>query len=141
VVAIDVGKGQLHWKLRTDPRVTVLDEFNARNLKPDDLPWRADFAVVDVSFISLEKVLPAVVPCLRPGAELVTLIKPQFEAGREQVEKGGVVRDEKVRQRVVDRIRVFGVSSLKLAWLDCCESPLRGPAGNTEYLAHWRTAG
>ncbi len=141
VYAVDVGRGQLHARLRSDPRVTVLDEVNARYLKPGDLPEPAAFAVVDVSFISLTKILPALVGVLTPGAQIVTLIKPQFEAGRREVGKGGVVRDEAVRARVVEEIRAFGAGRLGLSWIGVCESPLKGPAGNVEYLALWKKAG
>jgi len=138
VIAVDVGKGQLHWKLRQDPRVTPIEGFNARFLSPADVPAVPSFATLDVSFISLTKVLPAVIQVLSPDATLVTLIKPQFEAGRKQVEKGGVVRDEAVRREVVAAVRRFGVGELGLEWMASCESPLRGPAGNVEFLAHWR---
>jgi len=138
VVALDVGKGQLHWKLRNDPRVIVMEGVNARFLTPDDLPLVPSFAVVDVSFISLTKILPAVIQVLRSESEIITLIKPQFEAGRDQVGKGGVVRNNDVRQEVVARIRAFGTGELGLEWCDLCESPLKGPAGNVEFLAYWR---
>jgi 23S rRNA (cytidine1920-2'-O)/16S rRNA (cytidine1409-2'-O)-methyltransferase len=140
VVAVDVGKGQLHWKLRNDPRVTVIEGFNARFLQPADVPVTPTVATFDVSFISLTLVMPPVTQILAQGGVLVTLIKPQFEAGREQVGKGGVIRDEAVRQAVVARIRAFGEQTLGLAWVDHCESPLRGPAGNLEYVAMWRKA-
>lgn len=139
VVAVDVGKGQLHWKLRSDPRVTVMEGVNARYLKRDDLPYIPDLATVDVAFISLTRILPSVTRVLAAGADLVTLIKPQFEAGREFVERGGVVRDEQVRADVICRIRSFGCEELGLAWRGVCESPLRGPAGNVEFLAWWQT--
>jgi 23S rRNA (cytidine1920-2'-O)/16S rRNA (cytidine1409-2'-O)-methyltransferase len=138
VFAVDVGKGQLHWKLRNDPRVTVMEKINARYLKKGDFAAEPGFAAVDVSFISLTKVLPAVIQVLVPGAEMVTLIKPQFEARREQVEKGGVIRDPAVRIEVADRIRRFGTDELGLQWLESLESPLKGPAGNVELLVHWR---
>ncbi len=138
VVAADVGRGQLHMRLRNDPRVTVLERCNIRYLQAADLPYVPAFAVFDVSFISLELVLPPVVALLMGGGELVTLIKPQFEAGRDQVGRGGVVRSDAVRQAVLDRIRVFGENKLSLQWLGCVESPLRGPAGNVEYLVWWR---
>ena len=138
VYAIDVGKGLLHWKLRNDPRVTVIEEVNARHLDPARLPEKVRFAAVDVSFISLTKVLPAVLGILEEGGELVTLIKRQFEAGRAQVGKGGVVKDAAVRQAVVDRIRDFGINELGLEWAGVCESPSKGPAGNVEFLAYWR---
>lgn len=138
VFAIDVGKGQLHWKLRNDPRVVVMEGLNARYLKTEDVPGTPAFAVADVSFISLTKILPAVIDVLADGAELVTLIKPQFEAGRKQVRKGGVVKDPAVRQAVVEQIRKFGIEELQLEWRDVCESPVKGPAGNIEFLAWWR---
>ena len=138
VIAADVGRGQLHMSLRNDPRVTVLERFNVRHVREGDLPFRPDFAVFDVSFISLELVLPPVVVLLEGSGEIVTLIKPQFEAGRGQVGRGGVVRDPDVRQAVLERIRLFGENKLSLQWLGCVESPLTGPAGNVEYLAWWR---
>ena len=137
VFAVDVGKGQLHWKLRQDPRVVIMDQVNARYLKPGDLDAVPAFAAVDVSFISLTKVLPAVNNILCRGAVLVTLIKPQFEAGREEVGRGGVVRAVAVRERVVAKIRAFGQTELGLLWRGVCESPIRGPAGNIEFLACW----
>lgn len=139
VVAVDVGKGQLHWKLRRDTRVTVVEGVNARYLQPAHLGGKVpDIAAADVSFISLTKVLPAVVGVLPAGAQLITLIKPQFEAGREHVQKGGVVRDEAVRQGVVETVRRAGEDELGLRWQGLCESPLRGPAGNVEFLALWQ---
>ncbi|MBP7009199.1 MAG: TlyA family RNA methyltransferase [Kiritimatiellae bacterium] len=138
VFAVDVGKSQLHPRLAADPRVVVLDGCNARHLQPDDLPEPVDLAVTDVSFISLRLILPAIDRLLRAGGETVALIKPQFEAGREEVEKGGVVRNPQTRQLVVERIRDFGVQSLGWQWLDFCPSPIRGPAGNVEYLSYWR---
>ena len=137
VFAVDVGKGQLHWKLRQDPRVVMLEQVNARYLKPSDLDATPAFAAVDVSFISLTKVLPAVNTTLCRGALLVTLIKPQFEAGRKEVCRGGVVRDAAVHARVVSKIRAFGQAELGWVWRGVCESPIRGPAGNIEFLACW----
>jgi len=138
VFAVDVGKGQLHWKLRNDPRVVVLDSLNARFLRAAHLPAPPQVATVDASFISLTLVLPAVKELLAPGGEIITLIKPQFEAGRAEVGKGGVVRDPLVRQRVIERVRAFGEGQLGLQWLGLCESPLLGPAGNVEFLAYWK---
>jgi 23S rRNA (cytidine1920-2'-O)/16S rRNA (cytidine1409-2'-O)-methyltransferase len=138
VCCVDVGKGQLHWKLRQDPRVTVMEGVNARYLEPEQLPFVPDFAVFDVSFISLRLVMPPVVAMLAEGGEMITLIKPQFEAGREHVGKGGVVRDPEVRQACVDRIREFGQNELKLEWLGQATSPIKGPAGNVEFLGWWR---
>ncbi|MFA5042690.1 MAG: TlyA family RNA methyltransferase [Kiritimatiellia bacterium] len=137
VFAVDVGKGQLHWKLRNDPRVVVMENVNARYLRAADFPTPADFAVMDVSFISLTKVLPAVKDIARVAAQIVTLIKPQFEAGREEVCRGGVVRDAAVQARVVAQIRAFGQAELGLTWRGVCESPIKGPAGNIEFLACW----
>lgn len=140
VYAVDVGKGQLHWKLCNDPRVTVIDKTNARYLTPDLLPDRPSFACIDVSFISLTLIMPAVIAVLAPTGKIVSLIKPQFEAGREQVGKGGVVRDEAVREAVVDKIHRFGEGALGMTWHGCCPSPIKGPAGNVEFLALWSIA-
>lgn len=139
VYALDVGRGQLHPRLAADPRVQVMDSVNARGLTLGDLPERPSFVTVDVSFISLRMILPAVFPVLTSPGEVVTLIKPQFEAGRGQVGHGGVVRDERVRDEVVGNIRRCG-EQIGFAWQGVCPSPLRGPAGNVEYLAHWRKA-
>ena len=138
VYAVDVGKGQLHWKLRNDPRVVVLDGINGRYLRPQQLPEVPSVATADASFISLTLLLPAVKELLAPGGEIITLIKPQFEAGRAEVGKGGVVRDPRIRQQVVERVRAFGVNVLGLKWIGVCESPLHGPAGNVEFLAYWK---
>ena len=138
VYAVDVGKAQLHPRLAADPRVVVFDGRNARHLQAGDLPETPTLAVTDVSFISLRLILPAIDRLLRAGGETVALIKPQFEAGRNEVEKGGVVRNPQTRQLVVERIRDFGVQSLGWQWLDFCPSPIRGPAGNVEYLSYWR---
>lgn len=140
VYAVDVGKGQLAWRLRNDPRVVVRDGVNARYLTRQDIPEAFQFAVVDVSFISLTLILPPVTTLIEPGGQLVTLIKPQFEAGRELIGKGGVVRDPAVRQAVVERVREFGTRTLPLEWLGVGESPVKGPAGNIEFLAWWRKA-
>lgn len=138
VAAVDVGHDQLHPRMRNDPRVWVREGFNARLMRPEDLPFVPDFAVCDVSFISLRLILPPMASVVRPGAGLVTLIKPQFEAGREQVGKGGVVREEAVRQAVVEEIRRFGTETLGLSWEGVCPSPIKGPAGNIEFTAYWR---
>lgn len=137
VMAVDVGRGQLHWKMRQDPRVWVRESFNARYMQPADLPEQPVRAVTDVSFISLTLILPPMVDVLPSGGEIVSLIKPQFEAGRENV-PGGVVRDPAVREAVVEHIRAFGTGTLKLEWLGCVASPLLGPEGNVEFLAYWR---
>jgi len=137
VIAVDVGKGQLHWKLRQDPRVCAIEGLNARFLEASDLPGQPACAVTDVSFISLQLILPPMCAVLPVGGEMVSLIKPQFEAGRGQA-PGGVVRDPAVREAVVERIRLFGTGTLGLAWLGCVPSPLLGPEGNVEFLAWWR---
>ncbi len=136
VAAVDVGRDQLHPRLRADPRVTAIAPFNARQLTAADLPFIPDFAVCDVSFISLRLILPPMAAVTAPGAGLVTLIKPQFEAGRDQVGKGGVVREEAVRQAVVAAIREFG-ESIGLIWRGVVPSPITGPKGNVEYTAWW----
>ena len=138
VMAIDVGTNQLAYRLRTDPRVWVRENFNARNLTIADLPERPSRAVTDVSFISLKLILPPMADVLLPGGEMVSLVKPQFEAGRGQA-PGGVVSDPAVRQRVLEDITAFGEQTLGLTLLGTAESPIRGrEKGNVEYLAHWR---
>ncbi len=132
--AVDVGKGQLHWRLRRDARVVVHDELNARRLTGAEIGEFADMVTIDVSFISLTKVLPATVELLRPGGWLVALIKPQFEAGRRDVKRGGVVKDPLVHERVTAEIRQFASDKLGLRLLGLIESPLLGPAGNKEFL-------
>jgi len=136
VYAVDVGHNQLHARLRADPRVVAMDGVNARALDPALFPDVPTVAVADASFISLALLLPAIKRVLAPGSLVVTLIKPQFEAGREDVKKGGVVRDPAVHQRVVEHIRAEG-EALGFRWEGVIESPLRGPAGNIEFLAHW----
>ncbi|MCC6143574.1 MAG: TlyA family RNA methyltransferase [Candidatus Hydrogenedentes bacterium] len=139
VYAVDVGYGQLAWKLREDPRVVVLERTNIRHLTPDQLPVPPSFFVIDCSFISLKLVLPSVIPLLAPGAAGVALIKPQFEAGREQVGKGGVVRDPEVHERVIEEVREAALQ-LGFTRIDVLPSPLLGPAGNREFLAWLRPA-
>ena len=134
VHAVDVGKGQLAWKLRQDGRVIVHDEANARHLLVGDLGEPVDLITIDVSFISLTKVLPAAVAVLKPAGTLVALIKPQFEAGKKLVKKGGVVRDSRVHEAVTKTIQEFATSTLGLLLLGVIESPLLGPAGNKEFL-------
>ena len=134
VHAVDVGKGQLAWKLRQDPRVTVHDEVNARHLRPDQIGAPVDLVTIDASFISLTKILSAAVQLLRPGGQLIALIKPQFEAGRSDVGKGGVVRDAGVHDRVQAEVVEFATGTLGLRLLGRCVSPLLGPAGNKEFL-------
>ncbi|HEY5946807.1 MAG TPA: TlyA family RNA methyltransferase [Kofleriaceae bacterium] len=141
VYAIDVGYGQLAWALRQDPRVVVLERENVRNIDLAHVPEPCDLAVIDVSFISLTLVLPRVAELLRPplGKPIVALVKPQFEVGRDQVGKGGVVRDEEVRRSAVDKIRTWANANGFVAG-DDVESPITGPAGNVEYLLLLRTA-
>ncbi|MCR5664789.1 MAG: TlyA family RNA methyltransferase [Oscillospiraceae bacterium] len=137
VYAVDVGYGQLAWKLRTDERVVNLERTNLRYVTAEQIPEPLDLAVMDVSFISIRLVLPAVVPLLRPGADLICLIKPQFEAGREEVGKKGVVRDEAVHARVIREIFDFAPGAgLRFCGLDY--SPIKGPEGNIEYICHLR---
>jgi 23S rRNA (cytidine1920-2'-O)/16S rRNA (cytidine1409-2'-O)-methyltransferase len=141
VYAIDVGKGQLHWKLREDKRVVVMEGTNARYLTSKDLPELADFASIDTSFISLTNILPAVKGLLKPGGEIVSLIKPQFEAGKEDVDKGrGVITDPAIHEAVISKVRKFGTEELGLEWLGLATSPLKGPKGNIEFLACWKKA-
>lgn len=138
VMAVDVGTNQLAWKLRSDSRVWVREKFNARYMTASDLPERPLRAVTDVSFISLKLILPPMADVLLPGGEMVSLIKPQFEAGR-GLAPGGLVSDPAVRAGVVDDISSFGVDTLGLELLGVAESPVRGrDKGNVEYLAHWR---
>ncbi|MGN0853804.1 MAG: TlyA family RNA methyltransferase [Kiritimatiellia bacterium] len=138
VMAIDVGTNQLAYKLRSDPRVWVRENFNARFLSAADLPERPARAVTDVSFISLKLILPPMADVLLPGGEIVSLVKPQFEAGRGNA-PGGVVSDPAVRARVVADIAGFGTKTLGLELLGVEESPIRGrEKGNVEYLAWWR---
>ncbi len=140
VYAIDVGYGQLAWSLRQDPRVVVLERENARSIDPARVPEPCGLAVIDVSFISLTLVLPRVAELLRPppGKPIVALVKPQFEVGRDEVGKGGVVRDEVVRRGAVDKVRSWA-DSHGFAAGDDVESPITGPAGNVEYLLLLRT--
>jgi len=135
VIAVDVGYGQLAWKLREDPRVLSLEKTNIRHLEPRALPELPDMAVIDASFISLDKVLPPTLRLIREGGTIVALIKPQFEVGRGQVGKGGVVRDEKKHLEVVATITALA-ESLGLMVLGLCDSPILGPKGNKEFLIH-----
>jgi hypothetical protein len=138
VVALDVGHGQLDWRLRTDPRVVVIEGVNARYLEPAHLPGPVDLAVIDVSFISLSQVLPRVPPVLRPGADVVALVKPQFEAGRHEVGRKGVVRDPAVHDRVIEQVtRAAAEAGLLRAGLT--ESPITGSEGNREFLLHLKS--
>ena len=141
VYAVDVGRGQLAWKLRGDERVSVFEKTNARYLTEAEIPEPVDIVVCDASFISLKTVLPAAMALVKPGGKLIALIKPQFEVGKENVGKGGVVRDPALHQAVCDDIR---------DWLDTCEgwqacalteSPIKGPEGNIEFLIYGEKSG
>jgi 23S rRNA (cytidine1920-2'-O)/16S rRNA (cytidine1409-2'-O)-methyltransferase len=138
VYAVDVGQGQLAWKLRQDPRVVVMEKTNARELTPARFPApfaAADLAVIDCSFISLRKILPPAVALLRLSGRIIALIKPQFEAGKAEADKGaGVIRDPAVHQRVLDELKEFVASLPGLRWHGVTQSPLPGPAGNIEFL-------
>ena len=135
VYSVDVGHGQLAWKLRNDERVVCMEKTNIRYVTPEDIGEPLDFASVDVSFISLSKVLPAARELLKDGGEMVCLIKPQFEAGREKVGKKGVVRDPKVHLEVIQTVLQTAMD-LGFSILDLEYSPIKGPEGNIEYLVH-----
>jgi 23S rRNA (cytidine1920-2'-O)/16S rRNA (cytidine1409-2'-O)-methyltransferase len=134
VYAVDVGYGQLDQRLRQDPRVVVMDRLNARHLAADALPEPCGLVTIDVSFIALAKVVPALLPHLAPGGLLLALVKPQFEAGRGQVGKGGILRDEAVRERVVQECAA-GLAGLGLTLLAVCDSAVPGVGGNREAFA------
>jgi 23S rRNA (cytidine1920-2'-O)/16S rRNA (cytidine1409-2'-O)-methyltransferase len=154
VFAVDVGHGQLAWKLRNDPRVVVMEKTNARELTVKNFSAPADLVVIDCSFISLRKILPAAVALLRPGGNIVALIKPQFEAGKAEADKGaGVITDPAIHQRVLAELEEFvremsselsarsesptrnsKLETRNLTWRGVTESPLLGPAGNKEFL-------
>jgi 23S rRNA (cytidine1920-2'-O)/16S rRNA (cytidine1409-2'-O)-methyltransferase len=135
VVALDVGSGQLAWELRTDPRVTVLEKTNVRDLRPDHLPYGPSLVTADLSFISLALVIGALVGVAADGADLVLLVKPQFEAGREEVGRGGVVRDPHVWRRVLEQVAAAAAKE-GAGPIGVIPSPVRGPAGNVEFLLH-----
>jgi 23S rRNA (cytidine1920-2'-O)/16S rRNA (cytidine1409-2'-O)-methyltransferase len=137
VYCVDVGQGQLAWKVASDPRVRVLDRVNIRLAPPDLLPERVDLVVVDVSFISLRLVLPALRALVKPAAPVLTLVKPQFEVGRAHVGKGGIVRDEAARARALDEVRAAAVDLGYEARADTV-SPITGGKGNVELLLHLR---
>ncbi len=134
VFAIDVGHNQIDWRLRNDPRVEVREGVNARYLQPEDFPVKFDLAVIDVSFISATIVLPAVVPLIRAGGKIVTLIKPQFEVGRGEVGGGGIVRDAAKRAQAVEKVNEAAVE-MRLQVAGVIESPITGAEGNVEFLA------
>ncbi len=139
VVALDVGHGQLDWQLRNDERVVVIEGLNARRLSPSDLPGQVDLVVIDVSFISLAQILPRVPPVLRPGADVIALVKPQFEAGRAEVGRKGIVRDPAVQARAVERVTA-AAASVGLTRLAVTPSPITGAEGNREFLVHLKAA-
>ncbi len=138
VHAVDVGTNQLVWKLRTDPRVVVKEQFNARYMTPEDLGEKVQLIVSDVSFISLTKILPAAYACLQDGGDLLVLIKPQFELLPEDTGPGGIVRDPALHRRAVDKIHDFVVNELHREWMGVADSPIKGMEGNTEFLAWLR---
>ena len=143
VVALDVGHGQLDWKIRRDPRVDVVERVNARTLTPALLPGAVtafDIITIDVSFISLRHILPVLPPLLRDAADVVALVKPQFEAGRAEVGNGGIVRDAAVHRRVVDEVTA-AADALGLRRAGLVDSPIAGMEGNREFLIHLRRAG
>jgi len=138
VYAVDVGHGQLAWKLRTDPRIVVMERTNARALTKEQFPKdfdAVDLIVIDCSFISLQKLIPPAIPLLRAGGQIVALIKPQFEAGKAEADKGaGVIKDPAVHQRVVRELEEFISGQPGLHWKSTTESPILGPAGNKEFF-------
>ena len=140
VYAVDVGYGQLDWKLRSDPRVVCLERTNARYLDHEQIPDELDFASIDVSFISLKLIFPALYGLLRQGGEIACLIKPQFEAGREKVGKKGVVRDPKVHLEVLENFLSHAKDN-HFTVIGITYSPIRGPEGNIEYLGYLRKSG
>jgi len=145
VYAVDVGRGQLAWKLRRDKRVVVMEKTNARELTPANFPQPfapLDVVVIDCSFISLCKILPATVALLRPLGKIVALIKPQFEAGKREADRGqGVIRDAAIHERVLRELEAFVAGQAGLRWAGVTESPLIGPAGNKEFLTLIEKAG
>ena len=138
VIALDVGHGQLDWRLRNDPRVVVLEGVNARTLEPSMLPHLVDIVTIDVSFISLRLVLPRVPPLLRPEADVVALVKPQFEAGREEVGRKGLVVDPAIHERVLDEVGA-AAAAVGLHQAGMTPSPVKGATGNQEFLVRFRT--
>lgn len=139
VHAVDVGTNQLVYKLRTDPRVNVKEQFNARYMEEEDLGEKVDLAVMDVSFISLTKIWPAAKRVLKAGGNLVALIKPQFELSKEEVTAGkGIIRDPALHQKSIDKMRAFNEEELGMEWVDLTESPITGTDGNKEFLVWLR---
>ena len=135
VYAIDVGHSQLDWKIRSDPRVVVREKLNARYLAREDIPEPIDLCVIDVSFISLSLILPPAFELLRPDGVILPLIKPQFELRKEEVGRGGVVRDPDLHRRAVEKIRVLVSETLGRRWCGSMDSPILGGSGNKEFLA------
>jgi len=136
VVALDVGHNQLDWKIRNDPRVEVREQINARHLAPGDFAERFDVVTIDVSFISLTKILPAIVPLLTKTGRVIALIKPQFEVGKGEVGKGGIVKDPSQHERVIAEVNA-AAESLGLKVAGVIESPIKGADGNVEFLARY----
>jgi 23S rRNA (cytidine1920-2'-O)/16S rRNA (cytidine1409-2'-O)-methyltransferase len=139
VWAIDVGHNQLVWRLRKEPRVVVLEGVNARNLNPDQFPCLFDVAAIDVSFISLRKILPAVLPCLEGTADCVALVKPQFEVGKGEVGRGGIVTDRRKHRRVIIEVKQAALET-GYCPVDLIESPILGAEGNREFLMYLKPA-
>jgi 23S rRNA (cytidine1920-2'-O)/16S rRNA (cytidine1409-2'-O)-methyltransferase len=139
VFAVDVGQGQLAWKLRREKRVVIMEKTNARHLTIEKMPQpftSADLAVIDCSFISLKKILPTAIALLKTDGKIVALVKPQFEAGKMEVDKGrGVISDPAIHERVLKELEQFVAAQDNLDWHGAVESPLLGPAGNKEFLA------
>lgn len=133
VVAIDAGTNQLVWKLRSDPRVDARENTNARTLRPEDFDTLFELTVIDVSFISVTKILPALMPLLKPDGQIIALIKPQFEVGKGEIGKGGIVREPKKHARVIEEVNSFA-DGLGLKVLGLIESPIQGAEGNREFL-------
>jgi 23S rRNA (cytidine1920-2'-O)/16S rRNA (cytidine1409-2'-O)-methyltransferase len=140
VIALDVGRGQLDWRLRTDSRVIVREGVNARALTSADVPHRVSLATIDVAFISLRHILPALPPFLEPGADVVALVKPQFEAGRGDVGRRGIVSDPAVHEAVVARV-TDAAAACGLARVDMAPSPITGATGNQEFFLHLKFEG
>ena len=135
VIALDVGRGQLDWRLRTDARVLVREGINARVLTTEDVPHVVDLVTIDVAFISLAHIFPSLPPFLTPGADVVALVKPQFEAGRDQVGKGGLVTDPRVHETVIARVTVEAEAN-GLTRVNMTPSPITGATGNKEFFLH-----
>ena len=136
--ALDVGTNQLVWKLRSDERVVSKERFNARNLVVEDIGERVNLVVMDLSFISLTKVLPAAFGILEEGGSVISLIKPQFELSRGEVGKGGIVREPELHEKAVEKIKKFVTEDLRREWVGLMTSPITGTDGNVEFLAWMR---